>query len=269
MADVVQLGPFVIASDRLLTILAIWLFLAFAWWQARRHPELAGRAPWIAVLVGVVVARAAFVLQNRTAFAESPLDALYLWQSGFSPLLGIGAAAAVVALFWKGPGRLITLGVLLAIGSAALLTLGVLHRDAVRPLPGGLVATDMTGQSMALQDLAGRPFVINLWATWCPPCRREMPMLAQVAAASPKVPILLVNQGEDMPAVRAFLTKQKLPDANILLDRTGAFGTAINSPALPTTIFVDGTGKIRRVHAGEISRATLLAGIQDIEESSE
>lgn len=268
MGDVVQLGPLVIASERLLAVVAVWLFLALATWHARRHPEVDGRIPWVAVLVGVLAARLAFVLQNFGAYRSNSLEALYLWQGGFSPLFGVAAGAIVLALIWKGPGRVANLGFLVVIGSVSLVGLEVLRRDQVRPLPEGLTAIDMTAQRVTLKQLEGKPFVLNLWATWCPPCLREMPMLAEVAGKSSDIPVLMVNQGEDMATVRKYLERQRLPERNVLLDPAGAFGAAMNSPALPTTLFVDATGRIRLTHAGEISRAALLAGIEDIKETT-
>jgi cytochrome c biogenesis protein CcmG, thiol:disulfide interchange protein DsbE len=269
VGDVVQLGPLVIASERLLAVVAVWMFLALATWHSRRHTEVDGRVPWLAVLVGILTARLAFVLQSLGGYRNNPLEALYLWQGGFSPLFGVAAGAIVLALIWKGPGRVANLSFLIVIGSVSLVGLEVLRRDQVRPLPEGLTAIDMAAQRITLKQLQGKPFVLNLWATWCPPCLREMPMLAEVAAGSPEVPVLLVNQGEDMATVRAFLRRQKLAETNVLLDPVAAFGAAMNSPALPTTLFVDADGRIRQVQAGEISRAALLAGIEDIKETTE
>ncbi len=63
---------------------------------------------------------------------------------------------------------------------------------------------DIDGQPVSLQDLAGKPLVINLWATWCPPCRREMPVLAAAQQANPDVRFVFVNQGEGQLLVEKF-----------------------------------------------------------------
>lgn len=73
--------------------------------------------------------------------------------------------------------------------------------------------------------------VINLWATGCPPCRREMPMMIDVAADS-AVPVLLANQTESAAQIRAYLDCQGLPDGAIRLDPGGTLAAAIGSSAL-------------------------------------
>ncbi len=128
-----------------------------------------------------------------------------------------------------------------------------------------LVLTDLNGREIALGK-PGQPKVINLWATWCPPCRREMPMLIEVGTHS-QVPVLLANQGEDEATIRAFLIQQGLADNAVLADPRGELGRTVASPALPTTLFVNAAGEIVDVHAGEISRAALTAAIRDLQKT--
>src|SRR5690606_23095565 len=64
---------------------------------------------------------------------------------------------------------------------------------------------DNQGKPVALQDYVGKPLVVNLWATWCPPCRREMPVLAQAQQDNTDVTFLFVNQGEGERLIADFL----------------------------------------------------------------
>ena len=155
---------------------------------------------------------------------------------------------------------LATLGALSAIHVA---TYTLLAPDA-RPMPPGIALADLNGRWTELDHAEGEPRVINLWATWCPPCRREMPMVMDVAKQS-TVPVLLANQGESVGQIRAYLAGEGLSDDGILTDPGGLLGEATGSPALPTTLFVDGDGNIARIHTGEISRAALTAAIRDLE----
>ena len=72
-----------------------------------------------------------------------------------------------------------------------------------------------------LADYQGGPLVINLWATWCPPCRREMPVLENAQRMRPDVTFLFVNQAESMQSVSTYLATQGLNLDNVLFDASG------------------------------------------------
>lgn len=260
----ISLGPLALALERLFAILGIVAFMAAAGWIGRRHGHggASDKAAWRALLAGLLAARLGFVAQNWPAFAAEPATILRVWQGGFAPVIGLAAAAVVLVLSLRtARALLLPMGIAFAGSAAATLVATALFlASAQRPLPQGLVLHALTGEASALDARRGKPFVINLWATWCPPCRREMPMLVEEAARS-AVPILLVNQGEDAERVRTWLHGQGLTAPHVLLDRDQRTAAAIGSTGLPTTLFVDSKGIIRLAHVGEISRAALLAGI--------
>lgn len=99
--------------------------------------------------------------------------------------------------------------------------------------------------------------VINLWATWCPPCRREMPVLAQAQSVFPDVVFVMVNQGESAPAIHAFLEREGLQFAHVLRDPTSLTMHAVGSRGLPTTLFFDEQGRLTDSHVGELTMARL------------
>ena len=262
----IPLGPLMLAADRLIALAAIALFLFACERIGRRSGQhrAASRTAWLAVLAGIVAARLGFVAENWSAFAAEPVSALYLWQGGFSALWGAGAAAVVLLVGWRAPGKGVALGALAGLFLVWFaLTTTLAHRQQ-EPLPANLVASRMNGAPVALDGLRGKPFVVNLWATWCPPCRREMPMLIEVAKTSPDVPILLLNQGESAGKVANFLHREQLAGDAILLDQGSAVSAALGTTAFPTTLFVDAKGIVRQVHTGEISRAALLVGMRKI-----
>lgn len=115
---------------------------------------------------------------------------------------------------------------------------------------------------MSLDDLRGRPFVVNLWASWCGPCRREMPMFLEIASRTPDVPVLLVNQGEEQRLIQSFLEHEGLPAKNILSDRGASLMRLTGSGGLPTSLFVRPDGRIEQAPMGELSRAALLQGLE-------
>ena len=267
MEGVLQLGPLMIATDRLVAVMSLWAFLGAGSIIARRTGTRADRAAWIAALVGLVAGRAGYVVEHGEAFAVEPWTAVAVWQGGFAITPGFVAALVTIVLM-LGRQRA-TLGL-----AAALALLAAVHLVAVemlapppRLLPAGPVIADMAGRPIPISSLRGRPVVINLWATWCPPCRREMPMMIDVAARS-AIPVLLVNQGEDTGHIRAWLAGEGLADAAIRIDPRGTLGQAIGAAGMPTTLFVDADSRIRHSHTGEISRAALLAGLKDLERAN-
>lgn len=176
-----------------------------------------------------------------------------LGTGAFSGFFGIGGGFLIV------PGLIASTN--MANGAYAVAEPHLLPRP--RPIALDLVLERMDGRKLDLASLRGRPFVINLWASWCGPCRREMPMLIEVAKAS-KVPILLVNSGEDRATVRQFLRANGLDEGMVLLDPTVRVAAQVAANGYPATIFVNRSGQAQVIHVGEISRASLVAGMEDI-----
>ena len=102
------------------------------------------------------------------------------------------------------------------------------------------------GSTVDLRDYRGRPVILNFWATWCPPCRQEMPDLVRLYQAHKDegLVILEINEAESEDAVRAFVQELPLP-MPILLDSRGEVLDVYKSQSLPTSIFIDRQGVIR------------------------
>lgn len=118
-----------------------------------------------------------------------------------------------------------------------------------------LPSTD--GATVRLSDFAGTPVVINFWATYCPPCKAEMPLLAKDVASS-KARLLLVNEGESADTARAFLSGLGILQP-ALLDQDMGVGRAYGMSALPLTVFVRADGSIDRRQVGEIDERVLAS----------
>lgn len=267
MDGILQFGPLAIATDRALAVIAIWAFLGLGGVIAARTATPAARAAWIATLVGIIAARIGYILENLSAFLVEPWTMLAFWQGGFSIWIGVIAAAGTI---WAMLGRHRAAGLLIG----ALATLSLTHVVAMaaltpdaRRLPAGLQLQTTDGRQVNLDSMRGQPFVVNLWATWCPPCRREMPMLIDMAETS-STPILLANQGETSSQVAAFLASNGMADDAVALDPAQAMARAAHAKAFPTTLFIDAGGRLVGVHAGEISRAALSAAIRDLERTN-
>jgi thiol-disulfide isomerase/thioredoxin len=126
-------------------------------------------------------------------------------------------------------------------------------------LPKGALTT-LAGEPLDLARLAaGKPVVVNLWATWCPPCRREMPVLAAAQRQETGVRFVFVNQGEGGETAQRYLVASGLDLANVVLDPGAGIGREVGSMGLPTTLFYDAGGRLVDSHVGEISAASLAS----------
>lgn len=114
-----------------------------------------------------------------------------------------------------------------------------------------LQALDLQGQPKTLGDYRGRVVLLNFWATWCPPCRREMPSMERLRQKMQgrSLEIVALDSAEPIEDVRTFLATLKLAFP-ILLDPEGVNTRRWKVYALPTTFLLDGEGRIRYVLKG-------------------
>lgn len=148
---------------------------------------------------------------------------------------------------WK---RATAIGIIAGIALLALFV-GVLSRPAERPVGVGaaapdFVVEDLDGNELALSDLKGKVVLLNFWATYCPPCRYEMPdMQALYEEYKDRgLAIVAVNYREPPATVRGFNREFGLTFP-IGLDRDGSVNDMYQTRSLPTSYFVDRDGIIR------------------------
>ena len=254
----IHLGPLLVSGERLAAVGALWLFVVAAGVLDRWSPRLLSTAAWHALLLGLVAARIGYVGSHLDAFRGEPLSALYVWQGGFSLAWGLAGAGVYLVAALRSSRAIALAGLAAGVGLGAWLAASALliAPPTATPLPT-IAAMRLDGTPVSTASLAGRPLVINLWATWCPPCRREMPMLIEAASRRSDVTFLLLNQREAEGVVRRYLDRNDLSATHIALDPDGEAGRQLRAPGLPTTIFVSADGLVRGTHSGEISRAAL------------
>jgi thiol-disulfide isomerase/thioredoxin len=120
-------------------------------------------------------------------------------------------------------------------------------REASRPAPA-IAFTDAEGRERTLADFSGRGLVINLWATWCPPCVAEMPALDRLAAlvAADGIEVLPLSSDRGGRAqVEPFYQRTGIRTLGIWLDPRGAAARGLGVRGLPTTVIVDRHGMER------------------------
>jgi len=122
---------------------------------------------------------------------------------------------------------------------------------ASKPAPQ-VVGFDAAGRALPLAELRGQAVVINFWASWCEPCREEMPSLAQLARThSGKLHVLAVNYKESPVAVAQFAATNGL-DLAMLRDPDGALARAWGIREFPSTVLIGADGRVRSVVRGAL-----------------
>jgi len=129
-----------------------------------------------------------------------------------------------------------------------------------------LLAPDFTlktldGSEITLSDLRGQPVLINFWASWCGPCRLEMPELirAYEQYQADGFTILAVNltHQDSLPAIESFVEEVDIPFP-VLLDETGEVAEDLYLlRGLPTSVFIDRAGRVKRTYAGAMTGAQI------------
>jgi thiol-disulfide isomerase/thioredoxin len=116
--------------------------------------------------------------------------------------------------------------------------------------------TDLSGRVWRLDDLRGKAVLINFWASWCEPCRAEMPSLQALAQAHgpQQLVVLAVNFKESAETARRFALRSELA-LPVLLDGDGAIARQWGAKVFPTTVLLGRDGRVRAVVRGEMDWA--------------
>lgn len=161
-------------------------------------------------------------------------------------LLGAGLGFALIA-FVAGNGSL----------PGLTFTLNETDKAGIGRKAPGFSLENLKQEQVSLSALSGQPVVINFWATWCGPCRIEMPLIeAAYREYSPETVFLAVNFDEDEKLVGDFAKELGLTFP-ILLDPGGKVTEQFNVQGFPTTYFIDAEGIVQAVHIGTLSKRQL------------
>jgi thiol-disulfide isomerase/thioredoxin len=193
-------------------------------------------------------------------FSRFKLEAFMRWM-----ISGLMVLAATVGLAGCAPAATNSTG-----GSATGLTTGTVGPDGLGAgdlMPELRLLNLKSGQEMRLSSLRGKPVLVNFWATWCGPCRAEIPKLNGLAQKYPKLTIIGVNVAEDRDLITGYLTKQAT-DYEVWHENKGG-GTVTDNTAkllsawegreggysIPFTVIVDSDGYAKRIISGFNERA--------------
>ena len=264
--EALSIGPFVLSYQSAAALVAGAVFLIVGEILGRRGNQKVNDWASAVLLVGLVAARAGYVVTHWPAYARDPWSIIYVWQGGFDPLWGFLVAGGYTLFFFRAKLSQIR-GALVPTLVAAVVFLAVSGWGSAQggsyELPPQKLAA-LEGPDLSVAELEGKPLVINIWATWCPPCRRELPMMAEVAEESRGVQFVFMSQGEAEDTVASFLESEGLELPLVLLDQKNEISRHFRAFGLPTTIFFNAEGEYVGRKIGEISRAELSDWIEKI-----
>jgi thiol-disulfide isomerase/thioredoxin len=141
---------------------------------------------------------------------------------------------------------------------------------ADREKPGEVSGQTIDGDDISLDDYAGQVVVVNVWGSWCAPCRAEAPMLADAARDLAKQDVAFLGIDSRDPsesAARAFVRRFAIPYPSIY-DQQGrtllAFRGTLTPNSIPSTVVIDREGRVAASVLGEISRTTLYDLVEEV-----
>ena len=156
----------------------------------------------------------------------------------------VGAYSIAWFVFNSGPPRVVIRSVPIDAAAEAS-SYDFAFASAPAPVPD-LAFTDATGRKVLLSDFRGRPVVLNIWATWCVPCRKEMPSLDRLQAKFDPSKLLVLTLSIDLkgaPVVNALYEELGLHSLGVYVDTTGGAASRLGMPGVPGTLLLDAEGR--------------------------
>jgi thiol-disulfide isomerase/thioredoxin len=127
------------------------------------------------------------------------------------------------------------------------------------------IVLDSGGKEVRLSDMKGKPTVVNFWATWCPPCRSEMPHFQEAyESLGDSVNFMMIDLGETQQTARQYADGEGFTFP-VYYDVTGDASGKYNISAIPTSIFIDAEGNITDTVIGAMNAGTLRRNIDKAE----
>lgn len=262
--NAISLGPLVLAAYRFAVVLGIFTFILVAGIIARRIDDRFQSWSWWVLLSGIAAARLGHVVLHWQSFAPELPRIFALWEGGFHwPTAFVWIGLSVFFVLRTARLRLwalLPLALALVVWNTAWQLTG--GTQAIR-LPASAFRT-LSGETYSLSAASAKPVVINLWATWCPPCRREMPMMAELAGSTEEAEFVFANQGESQAQIERYLIDSGITLDHVLLDSFGELARHYGTPGIPATLFVGADGVLKYAHLGEISREELQSRVSEL-----
>lgn len=260
MSGAIQLGPLLLPYPLLLVVASAVSMLALGKLLSKDASAETDKALTGALWVGLLTARLAFVYEYRALYLASPLTIVDIRDGGWNPGVGLAGAWAF-ALYRARATPAIRRPLHWALSLGTTIFVAGMVAQTLLPVSGqrlpSLSFTSLDGKTVQLSEFEGKPTVVNLWATWCPPCVREMPVLDAAQRRHPEVNFVFLNQGEDSRHVASWLSSRQLSLRNVLTDPQRQASAAFQQQGYPTTLFFNARGELVSTRIGELSAASL------------
>lgn len=263
-AQAIHLGPIMLPWP----LLIFFLSLALSIMLAKRFYTYFAVSPenwqkfkdsiWQATWIGLIIGRLVFVFMDFDYYRLHPIDIIKIQDKGFHFITAILSAA--VWILWKNWQSARYIAMIFLVSSLSLTSIGLWsykkYQQHYQQFPQ-VELVDLQQKKQALSQFIGKPTVINLWASWCPPCHREMPVLDAAQKNHPNVNFVMINQGEGAATITQYLEKNQLQFNHMLLDQEGLTAKKTGMYGLPSTLFFNAQGQLVDSHMGEISQSVL------------
>jgi cytochrome c biogenesis protein CcmG, thiol:disulfide interchange protein DsbE len=250
MPDGLKISALVLEWSRLSFVLGVFAFIILV--EQSQVAKLKQIVLWV-VLAYVVAGRLGYALEHFNSISLElfdPRKGALAWYWGVS--------GALIVVIWKAHESIIPMvsrAVLAGLISVAPLLLKPAS-NTTNPIPDNISLQRLNADG-ALENVQfsalKRPMLLNVWATWCGPCRSEMPLLAN--AAKNGAQIVFVNANENSSSIQKYLLSENLQVSSLLDD--GSLQRAVQVIGLPTTVLIGKNSQILERKFGALDAATL------------
>lgn len=242
----------------LVSIILFWIIVNFLT-KSATYNKLATDTLFWGVVIGFLASRITFVIALWDVYQADWLTVFDIRDGGFNESVGWLAGVTFIIIRTHGNRKLVSAYLKSALFTGVIIfplfvfyTL-VSNQSAVTHVE----VTTAEGNSHSVSTQTGKPLVLNFWASWCPPCRREMLILQLAQQKYKNIQFVFINQQESPRKANRFLKTQRLHIQNSYFDLSGNSATQLGAYGLPTTLFFNAEGELIDSHMGELSEATL------------
>ncbi len=247
----------------LLAIVSVLIGFLVASLVAKKNKDSISNALFMMLLAGVVFGRLVFVLRFADTY-DNVWQMLDIRDRGIDYMAAVFSSALVllIQLRKRQQRKALLSGVFTMASLYAVFMLVISSGTAQSVLPS-TPFRQLDGKIVSLPEISQQqPTVVNLWASWCPPCQREMPVLEKAEQQHSNVTFVLLNQQEPSATIAQFLARQGLDFKHVLMDSKGDMATQMGAFGLPVTLYFDAKGQLVHSHMGELSSASLQQSIE-------